>query len=109
MGTWISPMDYTLTMAQYLYQVSLVDNVGKNRIEYQANEMKEFFDDGKYFQTTIEWYNFINMLSEVTDGIDLGNIINKVPEPKSLSGESIDGTVSTALVFFIYKTYNINF
>lgn len=79
-GPWISPIDYVLSTSSYLYQVSLIDKIGRSVLENQEDHIKEFYDNGKYLQATIEWYGFMNKIYEVTDGIDVGNIINKVSE-----------------------------
>ncbi|XP_077287737.1 retinoid-inducible serine carboxypeptidase-like [Arctopsyche grandis] len=78
MGSWISPVDTVLSLAPFLYQTSLIDENGRDKVENHAEYLKSLYDDRHYYQTTLEWFNLLNTIYYVTDGVDFANIITKM-------------------------------
>jgi serine carboxypeptidase 1 len=77
-NAFISPLDSTLSWAPFLYQVSLVDEAGMEKILTQAMYTKEVYDSGDYAGATTQWSITQYDVLEVTDGVDFYNVLNKV-------------------------------
>lgn len=90
-NSWISPVDSTLSWGPMLYEVSLVDEKGRDAINVQAQYTKTVFDQGNYAQSTNEWRRTQNVVFSRTDGVDFYNVINKVTRSIRENGRTMAG------------------
>lgn len=93
-NSWISPVDSTLSWGPMLYEVSLVDEKGRDAINVQAQYTKTVFDEGKYAQSTNEWRRTQNVVFSRTDGVDFYNVINKVQRGFKKNIRTMEGNVT---------------
>jgi len=75
--SWISPVDFVLAYADYLYTVSEIDDNGKTRIEASANEALKAIQSEQWLKATQIWGVNQNDIQNTSDGIDFYNILNR--------------------------------
>ncbi|PIK36944.1 putative retinoid-inducible serine carboxypeptidase [Apostichopus japonicus] len=73
--SWISPIDSLLSWGPYLYHTSLVDKPGLAQVNAGAQKAKQLLDEGQYAEATTEFGILEDIIEEVTDGVNVYNIL----------------------------------
>lgn len=66
-----------LTWGPFLYQMSLIDEKGRDLIDEQAKYLKEKLDNNQNFHATLEFFRTQNLIFDLTDGVDFYNVLTK--------------------------------
>jgi len=72
---WNSPMDSVNTWAEYLYQMSLLDELGRKKVEQSAAATQKACDDGEWEKATNLWSLTESVIIRETDNVDFYNIL----------------------------------
>ena len=72
---WISPIDFVITWAPYLFNLGFVDYDGHRRIMEQAQLTQKAYDDHQYERATKLWASTEELISNETHGIDFYNVM----------------------------------
>jgi len=72
---WNSPMDSVNTWAEYLYQMSLLDENGKKAVENAAAQTQQACDDEQWERCTNLWSYTESVIIRNTDNVDFYNIL----------------------------------
>jgi len=75
--SWISPIDYVMSWAPYLYATSLIDDEGYNAINQAALQTKKAVENGQWEYATNLWGRTEQVIMQVADGVDFYNILKK--------------------------------
>jgi len=75
--SWISPIDFVLTWADYLMVTSEIDANGYNSIQTAAKKTQASVIAKKWVQATNDWGNTENTVEQVSFGVNFYNILNR--------------------------------
>ncbi|XP_050561884.1 retinoid-inducible serine carboxypeptidase-like isoform X3 [Spodoptera frugiperda] len=86
-NAWISPIDATLTWGPLLLAAGLVDEAGYNHIQRNAKEAERLFNEGLYYESSLQWGTTQFAVFDATSNVDFYNILTKMPprRPSSTS------------------------
>lgn len=77
--SWISPVDYVLSWAPYLYSFSLIDENSYAKIHKEALECKRLVDSGQYVSATRQWDYTERVILQNTNNINFYNVFMDDP------------------------------
>jgi len=75
--SWISPIDFVMTYAEYLYTTSEVDYYGLAKINQSAYSVLNAVNTRQWALATTLWGNNQDVIENVTSGINFYNILNR--------------------------------
>jgi len=75
--SWISPIDYVMSWAPYLYATSLIDDDGYAAINNAALATKKAVENGKWELATNLWSHTEQVIMKKADRVDFYNILKK--------------------------------
>jgi len=75
--SWMSPIDYVMSWAPYLYATSLIDDEGRDKINDAALQTKQAVEAGQWSLATQLWGRTEQVIMQVADGVDFYNILKK--------------------------------
>jgi len=75
--SWISPMDYVLSWAPYLYATSMIDDEGRDAINNAALATQRAVDNGQWDYATNLWGRTEQVIMQKADSVDFYNILKK--------------------------------
>jgi len=75
--SWISPIDYVMSWAPYLYATSMIDDEGYEKINQAALQTKDAVEKGQWTYATSLWGRTEQVIMQVADGVDFYNILKK--------------------------------
>jgi len=75
--SWISPIDYVMSWAPYLYATSMIDDDGFDKINQAALATKKAVENGQWERATSLWGRTEQVIMQVADGVDFYNILKK--------------------------------
>lgn len=84
-NAWISPVDSVIGWAPLLESTGLVDSIGAELIDAQAQVTKDLFDQGEYNASTTAWAVTQRVVLDRTFGVDFYNILTKRYNPAANS------------------------
>ncbi|CAH2263463.1 jg13914 [Pararge aegeria aegeria] len=90
-NAWIHPVDATLTWGPLLLAAGLVDQEGYEDIQASAREAERLFNEGFYWNSTLQWARTQQVVFRRTTRVDFYNILTKMEVflPDSLSAYEI--------------------
>ncbi|XP_046962822.1 retinoid-inducible serine carboxypeptidase-like [Vanessa cardui] len=77
-NAWISPVDATLTWGPLLLAAGLVDQAGYDDIQRSAMEAERLFNEGQYYESTMQWAATQQAVFRGTTNVDFYNILTKM-------------------------------
>jgi len=81
--SWISPIDFVLSYADYLYATSEVDTVGLQKIVASAQSVQEAVNTKNWAMATQLWSKNQDVIEEASNGVNFYNILNRIPDQLS--------------------------
>jgi len=75
--SWISPIDYVMSWAPYLYATSLIDDEGYAAINKAALATKKAVENGQWERATNLWSHTEQVIMKNADNVDFYNILKK--------------------------------
>lgn len=78
-NAWISPVDATLTWGPLLLAAGLVVQAGHDDIQAAARETERLFNEGYYWNSTMQWSATQGAVMRATFSVDFYNILTKRP------------------------------
>eukprot|EP01100_Stratorugosa_tubuloviscum_P008589 TRINITY_DN357_c0_g2_i1.p1 TRINITY_DN357_c0_g2~~TRINITY_DN357_c0_g2_i1.p1 ORF type:complete len:444 (+),score=193.33 TRINITY_DN357_c0_g2_i1:49-1380(+) len=75
--SWVGPIYSVLSWADFLYQVSEVDNIGRDAIQKSANLVLDALNNGKYVEATQLWGQTETVVEVQTFNVDFYNFLNR--------------------------------
>ncbi|XP_023936523.2 retinoid-inducible serine carboxypeptidase [Bicyclus anynana] len=77
-NAWIHPVDATLTWGPLLLAAGLVDQEGYEDIQAAAREAERLFDEGHFWNSTMQWAATQRAVFRRTTNVDFYNILTKM-------------------------------
>ncbi|KAH8256005.1 hypothetical protein KR026_004567 [Drosophila bipectinata] len=71
---WTSPIDSVLSWAPFLLQLGIVDQDGHDKIEASALKTKNYVDNEKWTQATLQWSSTQSVVLRESKGVDFYNV-----------------------------------
>ncbi|KAF9794259.1 hypothetical protein SFRURICE_009636 [Spodoptera frugiperda] len=112
-NAWISPVDATLTWGPLLLAAGLVDEAGYNHIQRNAKEAERLFNEGFYYESSLQWGRTQFAVFDATSNVDFYNILTKMPPRPPSSTSAYEFSKNMLIRNYLYKPtregeYNLN-